>query len=180
MKMMPNSIKNLSIINNYKFINKYKFNLEFRQFWKKLGGLLLAFLLMSCSNLTKEIIKDPEVSLQEIKMQNFSFEKVQLVAHIQVKNPNPIPLKIDSVDYKLKLGSEEVTSGVLDKGLDIESNSEKAFQIPLEFKLASIGNLMGQFLQNKKTKQEYEVTGHAKWGLISIPFTKKGDIDLSK
>jgi LEA14-like dessication related protein len=99
--------------------------------------------------------------------------------NLNVKNPNSIPINIDSVSYVLNFSGEKVTDGTLDKAIRLSAGGESQVSVPLKFKFNSIGNLLSGLFNNSKSRQ-YELTGFVKLGLFSIPFEKKGEVSLSK
>jgi LEA14-like dessication related protein len=146
---------------------------------KSLLVLLLFFLVFSgCSSLTSGLLKDPDVKVVDFKVTNVTLDDVAISVQMNIKNPNPIPLKLDSVSYALKFSGEQVTNGVFDQGINIPASGENNVSIPFTFKYSSVGNLISSLLKHTFTK-DYELTGSAKLGLFSIPFAKKGEVKFN-
>ncbi len=141
--------------------------------------LLLILFFTGCASLTRDLLKDPEVKILAFTVSNITAESVSVNVKLNVNNPNPIPLRLDQVGYNLKLSGQQVTEGTFDQGVDIPANGANDVVIPLTFKFNAIGSLIDSFLKKTITK-EYEITGSAKLGLFSIPFNKKGEINLKK
>lgn len=139
----------------------------------------LVLILTSCAMLTKDLLKDPEVKILDFTVAGITAESVSVNVKLNVNNPNPIPLKLDQVGYSLKLSGLQVTEGIFDKGVDIPANGANDVVIPVTFKFNAVGSLIDSFLKKTITR-EYEITGSAKLGLFSIPFNKKGEINLKK
>ena len=57
--------------------------------------------------------------------------------------------------------------------------STSVVTVPLKFKFNSVGNLLSGLI-NRSLKKDYELTGSAKMGFFSIPFNKKGEVNLAK
>ena len=134
--------------------------------------------MSACSSLGP-LLKDPEVKVLDLKMLGITAQGVDIDVGLNVKNPNPLPLNLDSVDYALSLSGEKVTEGTFEKGINIPANGEGVVRIPLKFQFQSVGNLLSGFI-NRSFKKDYELTGSVKLGIFSIPFVKKGEIDLNK
>ncbi len=141
--------------------------------------LLAVLFLVGCASLTRDLLKDPEVKILDFSVSNITTEAVSVNVRLNVNNPNPIPLRLDQVGYNLKLSGLQVTEGTFDNGVDIPANGANDVVIPLTFKFNAVGSLINSFLKKTITK-EYEITGSAKLGLFSIPFNKKGEINLKK
>lgn len=139
------------------------------------------FLLLfsSCANLTKDLLKDPEVSIVDFNLTGITAQAVSMDLKLNVKNPNPIPLNLDSVTYALNLSGEKVTEGTFDKGISVPASGEGQVTVPLNFNFNSVGNLLSGIM-NRSFKKDYELTGSAKMGIFSIPFQKKGEVNLTK
>lgn len=146
---------------------------------KKLILISVLLVTASCANLTKDLLKDPEVNIVDFKLTGITSQDVSMDLNLNVKNPNPIPLKLDSVTYALTFSGEQVTEGTFDKGLSVPATGESMVTVPLKFKFNSVGNLISGIFKNS-LKKDYELTGSAKMGLFSIPFNKKGEVNLVK
>ncbi|AGH96317.1 LEA type 2 family protein [Pseudobdellovibrio exovorus] len=140
---------------------------------------VLVLMLSSCSSLTKDLLKDPEVKVIDFKVTNVTLEDVSVAVQMNIKNPNPIPLKLDAVNYALKFSGEKVTEGVFDDGVNVPASGENNVTVPFRFKYSSLGNLVTSLLNNTFTR-EYELDGSAKLGIFSIPFKQKGEVKFNK
>lgn len=134
--------------------------------------------MSACSTLSG-VLKDPEVKIKEFKLAGITSEGVNIDLGLNVKNPNPVALKLDQVEYALNVSGEKVTEGVFDKGVNIPAGGEGTVYIPLKFQFTSVGNLLSGLI-NRSFEKDYELTGSAKLGIFSIPFVQKGTIDLNK
>lgn len=132
-----------------------------------------------CAQLAKDLLKDPEVKISELTINNISAEQLTVHLKINVINPNPMSLKLGKVGYNLKFSGQQVTEGVFDQGLDIPANGAGDVIIPLTFKYDAVNSLINSFLKKTITK-DYELSGSAQVGFLSIPFNKKGEINLKK
>lgn len=140
---------------------------------------VLVLMLASCSSLTKDLLKDPEVKVLDFKVTNVTLEDVSVAVQMNIKNPNPIPLKLDAVNYSLKFSGEKVTEGVFDDGVNVPASGENNVTVPFRFKYSSLGSLVTSLLNNTFTR-EYELDGSAKLGIFSVPFKQKGEVKFNK
>ena len=144
----------------------------------KLVAVLLFAVLSSCAYLTQDL-KDPEVAVTDFTVTDVSVEEVAIDLHLNVKNSNPVALKVDQISYALNFSGKSVTEGIFDKGVNIPAAGENTVLIPLRFKYSSLGNILSSLLKNTYTK-DYELSGTAKIGIFSIPFRKKGEVNFNK
>jgi LEA14-like dessication related protein len=141
--------------------------------------LMTGWLMMSACSSFNGLVKDPVVHVTEFKLANVSSEGVSIDLGLNVQNPNSVPLKLDAVNYALNISGEKVTEGTFDKGVNIPAGGEGTVYIPLKFQFTSVGNLLSGLMDRSLTK-DYELTGSAKLGYISVPFVQKGTINLNK
>ncbi|WP_374075710.1 LEA type 2 family protein [Bdellovibrio bacteriovorus] len=133
--------------------------------------------MVSCSSLTKNLLKDPEVSVVGLNVSEVTGQDALVNVKLNVKNPNPVPLRLGKVTYSLTVSGQDVTEGEFKDGIDIPSQGENAVVIPLRFKYNTVGNLVSGILKGTLSK-EYELKGSAQMGLFSIPFTQKGELEF--
>lgn len=156
------------------FVHLFMYN------WAHMRIFIILFLFLSgCSTLTEQLLKDPEVKLESLKVTNKSLTDVSLALNFVVINPNPIPLKLDSIDYALQFSGSKVTAGTFEQGVQIPASGQGELTVPLTFEYKSLASIVDKFLK-KTVSQNYELTGQAKLGIFSIPFSKSGEIQLRK
>ena len=146
---------------------------------QKLFLFLFAVLMSSCAALTKELLKDPEVKVLNVEVTKASLQDLTLQVKMNIKNPNPIALSLGKVSYALQFSGQKVTEGVFDDGIEIPAGGEGQVTLPLKLAYNSVGSLIEGFMKKTLTK-EYELSGTAQFGLFSIPFRQKGELQIDK
>lgn len=136
-------------------------------------------ILSGCESLTKSLLKNPEVTVMNVKVTDINLAEISLAVMMNIKNPNPVALHLNKVTYELNVAGENVTEGVLNEGLQVPASGQNDLTLPLKFKLNSVGNILQGLLQSSFTK-EYELKGTVQLGIFSIPFSKKGEVNFSK
>lgn len=140
-------------------------------------GLSAILTLGACSSFTKDLLKDPEVEVTSLGLEEVTTSAISLRVKLNVKNPNAIPLKIGRVDYALNFDGEKVTNGTVKDGIDIPANGENSVEIPLTFGFNSLGNVVKGFF-TKDYSKPYKLSGTAQIGVFAIPFNKEGELKL--
>lgn len=143
-------------------------------------NLLLAaafVLISSCSSLTKDLLKDPEVNITNVALESVSAKDLLIHLKLNIKNPNPIPISLSKVSYALQFSGKKVTEGIFDQGIKIPASGEGDVTVPLKFEYNAIGGLIDGFFKKTLTK-DYELNGSAQFGIFSIPFTQKGELKI--
>ena len=111
--------------------------------------LVAVLFFSSCAQLTKDLLKDPEVKIVDLAVSKVTAESISVNLKLNVNNPNPMPLKLGQVGYNLKLSGMQVTEGIFDQGIDIPASGANDVIIPLTFKYNAVESLVNSFL--KKT-----------------------------
>lgn len=134
-------------------------------------------MLSACVGIPKNLI-EPKVELQNVSVADPTFSEATLVFNFQVENPNPIPLKVDTIRYNLALNGKPFTTGELKEGLNVESNATKVIPLPVRVRYSDLASGISSLLQSGSTP--YNVDGSVKIGLFSIPFKENGEVKISQ
>lgn len=142
-----------------------------------LFGLGVVIYCGACSSLTKDLLKDPEVEVVSVGLDEVTASAISLRLKLNVKNPNAIPLNIERVTYALNFDGEKVTDGTVKDGIKIPASGENTVEIPLTFGFNSVGNVVKGLFTKEYTKP-YKLSGTAQIGIFAIPFNKEGELKL--
>lgn len=132
---------------------------------------LFTLLLFSCNP-----IKDPEFkTVRNLKIVSFTSSSVVLKGDAIFYNPNPVGVKLQSIDLDVFANSKKVSDIVQNSTVGIQAKSE--FALPLQVKFAPekfLDNWAGTILNTLVKKSiDIEITGDAKIvvvdKVISIP-----------
>lgn len=135
----------------------------------------LVFAISGCASLTGKILKDPEVFLNGVEVTDFSVKSISLNLRLIVRNPNSIPLKLNQINYSLKVANQLVSEGLFENGINVPAQGEGEVVVPLKLKFQTLGAIFDG-LVSRSLNRDYEVKGSANIGIFSIPFSKKGEI----
>lgn len=141
--------------------------------------LFLLAALSGCESLTKSLLKDPEVSVLDVKVTDIDMSDISLAITMSVVNPNAVPINLDRVSYELNVAGETVADGDFDEGVKVPANGRNNVTVPMKFKFKSVGNILSGII-NRSFVKEYELKGTAQFGFFSVPFLKKGEVNLNK
>lgn len=141
--------------------------------------VVLMFFFAGCASWTGKILKDPEVLLNHVEVSDISTKDISLNLRLIVKNPNSIPLKLNEINYSLRVADRMVTEGQVEKGINIPASGEGEVVVPLKFQYSTVGSIFEGLMKRTLTR-DYEITGSAKVGIFSIPFAKKGEINFDE
>ncbi len=142
--------------------------------------LLSVMLLAACAGGSPLQSLSPQVSLADFKLVNLGLLEQKYQLRLHLKNPNPIPLPIAGLNYKLDINGQEFTNGVSNQAITIPASGEEYLDIDVASNLMRI---IGQWsdLQTLLNRNfNYQLTGglNVMEGAPQIPFEYKGDISL--
>lgn len=135
---------------------------------------ILAFGFYGCASLK---LQPPTVVLVNIDLQSPTFNDATLIFNLIVKNSNAVEVKIDKVDYSVKLNNKQFTSGVLDQPITLPAKASAKVIVPVPFKYSDLSDSVAGLLQTGSSP--YQIVGHVQMGLLAIPFNEKGVFKLS-
>jgi LEA14-like dessication related protein len=148
---------------------------------KKLPGELwnkdkLAYDLQTTFNITLPIIgnyavpvakkgelpvpKIPDIKLKDIQVKSMSFTSAEVLAQVEVSNPNNFQLGLKSFDYQLNVNQKNWGQGNIKQAINIPEKGKGIIEIPVKLDLMSIGAALYPMLQ-KKAPLQYQLKGNA-------------------
>ncbi len=137
---------------------------------------LCAFALASCSTIAEKIIQEPKVALQGVKLHDMTVSGGTLLIGVEVENPNPFALRLDGLTYELEVGGKPLSKGELKDTASVGAKSKAVVEIPVPVKFQDL-YASAMDLVTKKSSA-YHVKGEARFGLITLPFDRIGEMKL--
>ncbi|HBH49941.1 MAG TPA: hypothetical protein DDX98_14950 [Bacteroidales bacterium] len=145
---------------------------------KKTGFIFLLFttlLLVSCSNLEKIEIGDPE----EVKIQGFEDNYLKVAVKIPVHNPSLHKIKIQEIDVRVYLDGRYIGKLIVDDSILVNRKETKVYDLPVKIRLANV--LTTAFIMmNTKQGDQIEVRFEGKIKAKSMLISKEFPIDQSR
>jgi LEA14-like dessication related protein len=102
----------------------------------------------------------PNIKLKDIKLKSLSFTNAEVIAQVEVINPNNFNLDINNLNYQLNINQEKWGQGNITQAGMIPRKGKGTINIPLQLDLMSMGSTMFSMLHSKATL-EYQLTGNA-------------------
>ncbi|KAA3618188.1 MAG: hypothetical protein DWQ05_09120 [Calditrichaeota bacterium] len=94
--------------------------------------LCTLILLNSCADLQKlASLQKPTAKVTNVKFAGISFDDLNLIADVQIKNPNALAVTLAGFDYDLRVAGASFLSGDQTETLRVEANGASSVQIPL-------------------------------------------------
>ena len=104
--------------------------------------------------------KVPDIKIKDVKIKKLNFTSADIVALVEVNNPNDFSLALKSFNYKLNINQKNWGQGEITQSSNIPRKGKGIIEIPLKLDLFSIGSAAVALLQSK-SPVEYQLTGNA-------------------
>jgi LEA14-like dessication related protein len=102
----------------------------------------------------------PDIKIKDVKIKKLNFTSADLVAQVEVNNPNDFNLALKSFDYQLDINQSKWGQGEIKGSSNIPGKGKGVIEIPLKLDLLSIGSAAAALLQKGSTL-EYQLKGNA-------------------
>ena len=141
--------------------------------------LLLTLLLSACSSIPLNKPQAPIVSIAAMRPLNLSLTRQRLAFTLDVKNPNPYDLPLESLDFVATFAGEKLATGESKDKVTLPANGKAVVEVEVT---AALGTLLDNFqsmLNSGDINLQYGVTGNVKlanWP-TRIPFDVDGELE---
>jgi len=118
----------------------------------------------------------PDIDIEKIKFDRFSFEETVAVLHLKLENKNDFDLGLNDLDYEVWLCDESIGSVDLQKSANLVKNGITYIDIPITFRPKDFGSALWDMIRGKGTG--YSMKGNiyvdTPFGSMKLPITKEG------
>jgi LEA14-like dessication related protein len=120
------------------------------------AGLLALLLFAACQSIP-DFINEPSVSLDSVSFSAISFDSVDLVALVNVKNDNPFTIPFPEIDWNLFVADESFTRGTVSNKQKLEANSLTPVEIPISVAYKRLYSVMTALLDADEAPYRIEL-----------------------
>lgn len=141
-------------------------------------GLIAATCLaMTACATTESLVTTPEVRLTSVEAEKVSFSGQTFLLGFSVDNPNPFPLPVQSIKYRVQLDGERFAGGEAAASFTIPAKGEGAFVVSVELDILSQAAQLTSLLHGGVPENvSYRVDGSL---AVDIPFARPLNFDTS-
>jgi len=141
------------------------------------GLFLTLSLLFACAGMGNGILRPPGLKVTGVNVESLGLNKQDIRLKINIFNPNPVPIPVRGITYKLEINSVEFASGFNKTSIDIPASGDSDVDLVIS------GNLLSFLLKNRmisKNSIPYSLTGNIALlsSSIRFPYAHRGMIDL--
>lgn len=138
--------------------------------WMRAAILALCFATLAGCASSGRTIESPVVLLEGIALQELNFKEQKFQLRFNVDNPNPFPLPISSVRYKVFLEKMQFAGGETAGRFTVPANGKTSFDVSVNLDLLKSASTLSSLLRGGVSRPlAYELQGSL---AVAIPFTK--------
>ncbi|RYZ66828.1 MAG: hypothetical protein EOP05_18570, partial [Proteobacteria bacterium] len=142
----------------------------------RLVPLIALLFFSSCATIAEQVIQEPKVELQSVKLRDIRQTGGTILIGVEVDNPNPFGITLDGLTYELELAGKPLSQGELKESAKVDAKAKSLIEIPVPVKFGELYSSVLDFVQKKSSA--YRVKGQARFGFITLPFDKTGEMKL--
>jgi len=132
--------------------------------------ILTATCVLSACAGTGTLIDSPTVNLTSVELADVSLSRQTFHLGFDVDNPNPFPLPIQAVEYRVILDEEKFAGGATEGRFTIPARGQDDFTISVDLDVLKTAAQLSAFLRGgMREAVSYELQGSL---TVDIPFTK--------
>lgn len=118
----------------------------------------------------------PDVDLEKIHFERFSFEETVAALHLKLENKNDFDLALNALDYEVWLCDVSIGGAELSKSAKIEKTGITYIDVPITFRPKDFGSALWDMIRGRGTG--YTFKGHidvdTPFGAMKLPISKEG------
>ncbi len=122
--------------------------------------LLFAVVFLSACASTGTVIESPRVNLTGVELTSANFQRQTFLLRFDVSNPNPFPLPVKAVEYRVDFDDEKFADGKTQGSFTVPARGDDSFAISVELNfLSSAKHLASLFQGGFRNNISYELKG---------------------
>ncbi|XP_068658933.1 uncharacterized protein [Aristolochia californica] len=118
----------------------------------------------------------PDIDLEKIHFEKFSFEETVATLHLKLENKNDFDLGLNALDYEVWLSDVSIGGAELTKSAKIEKSGISYIDVPISFRPKDFGSALWDMIRGKGTG--YTMKGNidvdTPFGPMKLPISKEG------
>ncbi|GFP87156.1 desiccation protectant protein lea14 homolog [Phtheirospermum japonicum] len=118
----------------------------------------------------------PEIDVEKIRFDKFSFEETVATLHLRLNNKNDFELGLNDLDYEVWLCDVSIGGAELAKSAKLEKNGVTSIDIPITFRPKDCGSALWDMIRGRGTG--YTMKGNINvdtpFGAMKLPISKEG------
>ncbi|KAK4750326.1 hypothetical protein SAY87_027775 [Trapa incisa] len=118
----------------------------------------------------------PDIDVEKIHFQRFSFEETVAVLHLKLENKNDFDLGLNKLDYEIWLAEVSIGGAELQKSEKLQKNGISYIDIPITFRPKDFGSALWDMIRGRGTGYSMKGNIHVDtpFGAMKLPINKEG------
>lgn len=146
---------------------------------------LLLFYVGGCQSLQDVLnsVQKPTLSIQDVRLGQFSFQEMELIYEVVINNPNTVALQMQDYSYRLDVNDEPFLDGDQKQGLEIKANGSSIVEVPLTVNFQNLFTTIQGITEQDASTYDFQTTmafNLPVLGRTEVPVSKKGTIPIIK
>lgn len=132
--------------------------------------------VVGCSALGKQALKDPVVTLSDVKVTGVGLNGGSLDVVLNVQNPNDFRLDATQLNYHVLVDTVPFANGTTTQRFTVEGKKTQQVHIPINFTYSGVGAAGRQLMNTGSVLYTVkgDVTVGSPVGNITVPFSQTG------
>lgn len=118
----------------------------------------------------------PDIDVEKIHFERFSFEETVAVLHLKLENKNDFELGLKDLDYEIWLADVSIGGAELADSTKIDKNGIGKLLIPITFRPKEFGSALWDMIRGRGTGYTMKGNIHVDtpFGAMKMPISKEG------
>ncbi|PIA52318.1 hypothetical protein AQUCO_01000289v1 [Aquilegia coerulea] len=118
----------------------------------------------------------PDIDLEKIKFNEFSFEETSATLHLKLDNKNDFDLGLNTLEYEVWLADVSIGTARLTKSAKLDKKAQSVIEIPISFRPKDFGSALWEMIRGRGTG--YSMKGNidvdTPFGPMKLPISREG------
>ena len=143
--------------------------------------LLLIALLAGCAGIGARI-ETPDIAVTSLRLVEAGLFEQRFNVRLRVTNPNPVPLPLQGLSYRLLVSGIEIGSGVARPDRRLEAYGETEVVVSLKTGTLAIADLLSRWRKDRSEAIDYRIEGRVSLGMLApdLSFAREGSVPLRR
>lgn len=128
--------------------------------------VLAAFIVLTTCQSLSALMREPQVSLDSVKLSTITLHGADLICKINVQNPNPIDIPFPKIDWELFVNANEFIKGTMPNNSSLKARKSTIVDVPLTLNYLEVFNSVKSLVGSKEAG--YKVALAAKFNIPVI------------
>jgi LEA14-like dessication related protein len=138
--------------------------------------LATAVVMAGCATLGKQALRDPVVTLADVKVTGVGLNGGSLDVVLNVQNPNDFRLDATQLNYHVLVDTVPFANGTTTQRFTVEGTKTQQIHIPINFTYSGVGAAGRQLMNTGSVLYTVkgDVTVGSPVGNVTVPFSQTG------